>query len=91
MGIKKTLYQPSSQNHNLWKDTAAGEGAIGLEQLGSDINSLAFHCLAVVSQRKLVKVRQHNLRNTKNKQKVRADTWQSFSKKKHVQFTHTRL
>ena len=35
----------------LYKDTAAGEGAVGLKQLGGDVNPLALHCLAVVSQR----------------------------------------
>lgn len=44
----------------LWKDTAAGEGAVGLEQLGGDVDPLVLRRLAVVSQGQLVKVRQHN-------------------------------
>lgn len=45
---------------NLLKDTAAGEGTVGLKQLCGNINPLALRRLAVVSQRQLVKVRQHN-------------------------------
>lgn len=46
--------------YDTWKDTAAGEGTVRLEQLGGDVNPLAFHRLAVVPQRQLVKVWQHN-------------------------------
>ncbi|TNN86567.1 hypothetical protein EYF80_003337 [Liparis tanakae] len=41
-------------------DTAAGEGAVGLKQLGGNVNPLALHRLAVVSQRQLVKMWQHD-------------------------------
>lgn len=44
----------------LWKDTAAGEGAVGLKQLGGDVDPLVLHRLAVVSEGQLVKVWQHN-------------------------------
>lgn len=48
-------------DHHLLGNEAAGEGAVGLEQLGGNVNPLAFRCLAVVSQRELVKVWQHKL------------------------------
>lgn len=35
---------------DLKKDTAAGEGAVGLKQLSGNVNPLALHRLAVVSQ-----------------------------------------
>lgn len=44
----------------LWKDTAAGEGAVGLKQLCGDVDPLVLHRLAVVSEGQLVKVWQHN-------------------------------
>lgn len=49
-----------SNREVLWKDTAAGEGAVGLKQLRGNIDPLVVHRLAVVSEGQLVKVWQHN-------------------------------
>lgn len=42
------------------KDTATGEGAVGLEQLHGHVDPLGLRRLAVVGQRQLGEVRQHN-------------------------------
>lgn len=44
----------------LWKDTAAGEGAVSLKQLRGDVDPLVLQRLAVVSEGQLVQVWQHN-------------------------------
>lgn len=42
------------------KDTATGEGAVGLKQLRGHVDPLGLGRLAVVGQRQLVEVRQHD-------------------------------
>ena len=53
--------------YDLRKDTAAGEGAVGLKQLRGDVYPLGLHRLAVVTQGQLVQVGQHDWRTEKKR------------------------
>lgn len=62
MGFLSSWFQTAvtSRVDSVGQDTAAGEGTVGLEQLGGDVDPLALHGLTVVPQRQLVKVWQYN-------------------------------
>lgn len=51
------------------KDTATGEGAVGLKQLRGHVDPLGLGRLAVVGQRQLVEVRQHDWEEMRGRKK----------------------